>query len=206
MKRTALKRKTPLRAKTALKSSASFANKGAKVKLRNVPALDEPGAVNDSKEASTRRSKHRRGNGLQGVGRTPAQIAHHERVIGLGCFACNALGLEPQSRLCLHHTAGRNKGKGDTSEWRVICLCVEHHDPSSLCGASTKGLSVHHNRKLFVSEVGSEIWCVHETYKALQSCPPWLGEHLWWAYLELPDRASQETWLLEHGKPKGRNA
>lgn len=195
MKKTPLKRKTPLKAKTGLKSTGGF---------KSIPAIKSTSGAPVQKPSSTLKNKNtvsvRSKSGMKGAGRSDAHKQYHERVISLGCFACNYLGITPSSRLCIHHIDGRNTGKeNDYSEWLVVCLCHEHHDPSSLCGASTKGLSVHHNKRLFVQLIGSEKWCVMETFRELDIMPPWLAQEQWGQYLCLTEKDIQENWIVIGG-------
>lgn len=190
MKRTPLKRKTPLKQKSPLKSTSGFKNKTLSASLvsKSEKVYQEYKAI---KKPNTR-------HGLQGCGRSEAHVLFHSKVVELGCFACNHLRLETKTKLCVHHTKGRNKGRGDFCEYMVICLCTAHHDPSVLLGASTKGISVHHNKKLFVALVGTEEWCVLETFKMLCIGPPWITDDEWSSYLKLDGQECQEQWIVEN--------
>lgn len=179
MKRTPLKRKTPLKSKNGFSGPV-------KKSLVSQSTLKPKSQLN-------KRS-------LAGTGKTTADIEYHNKVISLGCFACNYLNLEPTTRLCLHHIDGRNTGKkGDYSERKVMCLCNLHHDPSTVCGASTKGISVHHNKKAFIETIGTEFWCVYETHKMCGETPLWITESDWEVYLSLDSRLEQEEWILAVG-------
>jgi len=195
MKKTTLLRKTHLKSKTGLKSKTVLKSKTALKVTTTCPSVKTYGG-----DKGDQKNGFIKGRGLQGVGRTEAHKGWHSKVITLGCFACTKLGVEPISRLCIHHTNGRNKGKGDFSEWSVFCLCELHHDPSVCSGFSTKGLSVHHNKKLFISTIGTETWCVHETFRELNLCPPWLDEEMWMEYLSISDKDLQEIWLVNSEK------
>lgn len=178
MKRTPLKRKTPLKSTCGFKKAAVI--KTAKTSTQLV-------AFKKGKASS-----------LVGKGKSNAQVEFHSIVVELGCFACNKLGLISKSRLVIHHPRGRNKGKvGDASEWFVICLCYEHHDPSTMCGADMTLPSVHCNKKLFVELVGTERWCVHETYRILDRRPPWIDLAQWNEYLALTKKEDQELYLVD---------
>ncbi len=183
MKRTPLQRKTPLRTKTALKP---------KSQLKRLTPLRNSGGV-DAKKVQQSKSR-----GLSGHGRTATDKAWHSRVAALGCFVCNHLGAVTTECLRIHHPIGRNKGRdGDCCERFVICLCDLHHDPSIMCKGVLDGPSAHGNKRLFRELVGSEAWCVYETYRALHVRPVWLEEGLWGDYLSLAEQSEQEVWITE---------
>lgn len=206
MKKTPLKRSTPLKAKTqlkaktALKAKSTFKkssrlNQSAPLKPKSAPTIKVSlkGIASPAVKAN---SSSRRG--LSGLGKTKAHEVFIQKVVSLGCMACNRLGLTPISRIVFHHPLGRNKGlKGDVSEAYGFGLCWNHHDPSTACGADNSAPSVHCNKKLFVKLIGTERWCVHETYRNVSECPPWLDSDTWKLYLDICEQEAQEFFLLE---------
>ena len=116
---------------------------------------------------------------MSGIGRTAKEIEYHSKVISLGCIACEKLGEATIWPLNIHHTDGRKQKKeGDYSEWRVICLCEQHHNPA--LAFSQQDIypdldlpSVHGRKKLFHEKVGYEKDLVEETFIKLNVIPPW---------------------------------
>lgn len=186
MKRTPLKRKTPL-------SSKGFIQ-------RKTPLKGSAISSYTSKPKSIMEPKLIRRNGLKGYGRSAADKMWHSQVAGSGCFACRVLGVDTVLPVRVHHPRGRNKGKpGDISEQFVICLCDDHHDPSVNPAADRSLPSVHGNKRLFRNLVGTEEYCVLETYALLGKVPSWLSENDWDKYLTLATQAEKEGWIIESG-------
>lgn len=177
-RKTALKTKTQLKAKKPWESKSTFKQTGFK------------------KQDPLKAKKKKTSRGLKGHGRTKTDKQLHGDIVDLSCIACLKIGCDPISRLTVHHPKGRNKGKsGDYSEKWVICLCDQHHgSPGAPKEASE--CSVHKNKKAFVELIGTEAWCVHETYRLLNDKPVWLTADEWEFYLDLPDQESQEEWLV----------
>lgn len=206
MKKTQLKRSTPLKAKTQLKAKSPLKakstfkkstplNHSAPLKPKST-AAKKVSLKDISVPAVKANSSSRRG--LSGLGKTKAHEAFIQKAVSLGCMACNRLGLSPISRIVFHHPNGRNKGlRGDVSEAYGFSLCWNHHDPSTACGADNSAPSVHCNKKLFVKLIGTERWCVHETYRNVNECPPWLDIDTWTSYLAICEQEAQEAFLLE---------
>jgi hypothetical protein len=208
MKKTPLKRKTPLKAKSKLvaktplkskkglsKSSTFDSCKVAPASKKNVIA--NPSASSIKKIIPPPKRKY----GLVGHGRSNAHTEYHEQLVRQGCFACNILGKKPTSKLCIHHIRGRNKGKkDDRCEWLVICLCWEHHDPSTLTGGCYESPSVHGNKHLFTEVIGYELWCVYESFRSVGRIPPWLAAVDWSEYLSIEDQNEQWVWILANDR------
>lgn len=181
-------KKTPLRRKTPLKSHSTLKRK---VESLSKKIFNEGKYSKKDKKKSITKSK-----GLFGHGRND----DHRRIHGLlcmkGCLACRILGREPATELNIHHIDGRSNGKvNDLSEYLVICLCIEHHAPMNVCGMKQNLLSVHGNKKLFIQEIGTEIWCVHQGYKLINECPPWLTNSLWEEFISLENHESEDQWI-----------
>lgn len=182
MKRTPLKRKTPLKAK------ASFKKNYNPLKLKSSSMSNKIGETTVTKKKRF---------GLTGKGRSKEHVSYHEKLIRTGCIACEILGTKTSSKLCIHHWRGRNKDNtNDASEWLVMPLCWLHHDPGSSCVGKYDGPSVHGNKKLFVELVGPEIWCVHESFKRTEETPPWMTESQWLEYDGLGDKGAEIEWLI----------
>ena len=187
MKRTGLTRKTPLKSTGTLRSSTGLKTT---TPLARKPFKSVPGSI--KKQVSLTRSR-----GLKGHGRSTDDIEWHGLVVQEGCFACNYLGVVSRHTLRIHHPAGRNKGKdGDCSEMFVICLCDQHHDPSIAENTDATAPSVHGNKKKFRAIIGSESWCVYETYRLLDTQPKWLSSEDWLAYLRIYDKGCQEATIM----------
>ncbi len=136
--------------------------------------------------------------GLKGYRRTKEDCDFHAKIVAQGCLPCRVMGREsnPMVALRVHHPEGRNLGKVfDCRERFVFCACDEHHDPSILMHTTKEIGSVHGNKRLFVRQVGTEAWCVHETYRAVRLCPPWLTVSQWEEYLGVQGKSQQEIWL-----------
>lgn len=176
MKRTALNRKTPLKRNKIVTSN---------VKSENESRVSQPNPNVKNKIKS---------RGLKGHGRNEFQVSLHSRIVDKGCFACNFLNEKPNSKLCIHHPRGRNKGKnGDVCEEFVICLCQQHHD-STMC-VGFRGPSVHGNKRLFLNVIGTEAWCVLQTYRSISMIPSWLSNEEWDDYLRLSSPLDQANWI-----------
>lgn len=181
-----LKNKTPLKVRSVLKSTTSLKSNGSiKSKI----------SVN-----STVKKRY----GLVGKGRSVSDVSFHGRLVASGCFSCNYQGVDTPFTLRVHHPRGRNKGKGDVSEKIALCLCDQCHDPgAALLPDKLRTLldidapSVHGNKKAFKEQIGSEAWCVLESYKALKENPVWLNQNEWGHYLSLTEKSSQEFFANE---------
>jgi hypothetical protein len=195
MKRTELKRKTPLKSGSPLKKTAFN-----KPKLKNIIIPAETALTQEVKR--TFRTSSLKKASLAGFGRTDAHKAHHNALVQLGCFACKILQLEPTTRLCVHHVDGRrnNSSPTDVSEFLAFCCCDDHHRPSSMVGTEKNNPSVHFNKREFVKQIGTESWCVHESFRLLCRCPPWLSDEEWLSYLAVTNKDQQEEWIVYYEK------
>lgn len=207
MKKTPLNRKSPLKANSTLKQNKPL-------KTKSPLKQKKPLKVNSSLKRSTFKSKPTpcvtgkaldserlprkvRSKGLCGHGRNEDHKRIHSLLVSQGCFVCRMLGLRTKTRLTIHHIDGRNNGKkSDLSEYLVICLCEEHHTPINVCGMAANEISVHGNKRRFKKEVGTEIWCTHQSYKLIDECPPWLNDTQWEEFKSLNDHDGEDQWIL----------
>jgi hypothetical protein len=190
MKRTPLVRKTPLKRSPLVRKTPLKATSGVKPKSPLKSSLKIKGPSKSRKKAY---------RGAMGHGRSASDVLWHASVAASGCFACRQLGLQTRLVVRIHHPNGRNKGKGDHCEKIVIALCDDHHDPSINSNADRTQPSVHGNKRLFKDLIGTEMWCVMETYRLLETSPPWLLEHQWSNYLDLVSLDEQESMIVVLG-------
>ncbi len=178
LKKTPLKRKTPLTSNSCLKRSGFSQKENSTLKrqapLRRVSKKKQSQA--DGEIYSTIVTKS---NGLTGKGRSADDVAFHARVASLGCIACLKLGLSAVFPLRIHHIDGRYQGgEDDLSERKVLPLCDQHHHPSLAfeCNGLKPDIeapSIHDRTKLFVKMVGTESSLLIEVYEMLEEVPPW---------------------------------
>ncbi|MFT6904801.1 MAG: hypothetical protein ACJAS1_001455 [Oleiphilaceae bacterium] len=199
MKRTALKRKTPIKANTNINAKKSFISSGTstlkrsgfnspqkplktKSTLKTHKPLKNISYKKKTEQVKTGKfikSTFNKNTGLQGVGRTKDDIDFHSRVAALGCIACKMLGIDTVHTLRIHHIDGRNQGgDNDYSERKVLPLCDQHHRPDIAfeTGGSPFDLdapSVHGRKKKFVGMFGTETELVDKIYVMLGEKAPW---------------------------------
>lgn len=201
MKRTELKRKTPL------KPGKGFKKKGGALRKtqKGFNSTISPSPVRKNQTSKTGQLKAR--NSMKGAGRSASDIAFHGELVDNGCIACAVGGLETLHPLQIHHPRGRNKGReGDVSEKYAMCLCAEHHDQRIYSGYWSGSQfvpvrddvpSVHKSKRIFISAYGTEDWLVHESYRAIGATPEWLSNLEWESYCLIGDKNEQESYLIE---------
>lgn len=207
MKRSApLSRNSTLKRTPLKRGNSTLKRTGFKQK-----SYEEVLASTKEKAASKSSEKPRpklKSYGMTGRGRTAGDKQFHSSIVGLGCFACRVTGRESTSPLQVHHIRGRNKGNC-VSERLCVCLCSEHHDQTTFSGYFNGSVWVpadrslpgpHHAKKRFIEQIGTELWCVHETMRLLNECPVWLTDAQWSEYLALLDQSDQELWLQGLGR------
>lgn len=227
LKRSPLKRKTPLKAKKSLQSKTPLkAKKSLESKtslktystLKTKTPLKSSGEglstysslkpVSDKKKAANAKNPPKKRNSMKGHGRKKVDIDHHTKLVANGCMACNHEGLTPYHPIQIHHPDGRSRGKeGDYKERFAIALCAEHHDQRIYNGfylgmtwmpADRNIPSIHHNKKGFIELYGSESLLVHKSFENIEETPPWLSESEWKEFLDLKDDESREIWLRDN--------
>ena len=149
---------------------------------------------------------------MHGAGRSDGDKAFHGRLVSAGCIACRVGRLETIHPLQIHHPDGRNKGRaGDHSERIAVCLCAEHHDQRIYSGYYAGGdfipvregvPSIHHAKRLFVEEYGSEYFLVFESYRILDEKPGWLWSEEWEKYLAEPFASKRQAIAAAVMKPE----
>lgn len=208
MKKTKLVRKTPMKRGGPLKSKTglkTYAPLKAKSQLKRKTPIKSASILNSDRSVSTAKPKTR--NSMRGKGRTSVDIKLHGMLVAAGCIACR-LGKEKTVHpLQIHHPEGRNKGKqGDVSERIAMCLCAGHHDQRIYKGYWNGGIfvpvdpsmpSVHHTKKTFIDQYGTELRLVHESYKLIGEQPAWMDESEWADYLRITLRPEQEEFISE---------
>lgn len=63
--------------------------------------------------------------------------------------------------------------------------------------------SVHGNKRLFKAQIGTELWCVHESLRRAGQTPPWFTDEQWSEYLALDDQELATDWLVMFEKQNG---
>ncbi len=188
MKRSGIKRKTPLQSKSYLKRSTPL--------KRGNSVLTTSTLRRSSTPISSK--------GLRGHGRKQSDIALHSRLASLGCFPCRVLGIQTISPVRIHHPNGRSRGKdGDYKEAFVFCACDLHHTNTPPIGIifDPNTPSVHcGNKRKFKQLVGSEEWAVLESYQLLQEKPCWLSAEQWKDYQSCCSKEGQEQWITDVGR------
>lgn len=138
MKRTALHRKTPLRAK-----------KGMEQRERKVYSFGGGPKV----PKRTLRKRRTRPTA------TTAEKAHLGMVAKMGCIACRQNGIYQAA--CIHHIRTGYGTGWRASHWEVIPLCSKHHQYG---GA---GVAFHAAPRTWMGKFGTEIALLVEVYRTL---------------------------------------
>lgn len=90
---------------------------------------------------------------------------HYETVAALGCLVCKRLG-RGYVPAQLHHVA---EGSGKRSDWSVVGLCEDHHDPHRT-GSGFHGMGTRKFCAAFrvpgESEYGLLIWLLEDLARA----------------------------------------
>lgn len=94
-------------------------------------------------------------------------------VASLGCLVCARLGATSGKRVQVHHVA---EGSGPTSNFSVVPLCEEHHDPNRT-GSGFHGMGTERFCLIFkvpgLSEYGLLVWLAEDVANYLKRRFSW---------------------------------
>jgi hypothetical protein len=161
VKRTAIQRKTPLKAKIGLKSRTALK---AKVPLRTKSPLkqvsdkrkaEKPHAISTLRTVSPSRKK-----------RTPAESAHLSSVVALGCLACRNFGYGYVPAVPHHIRDGKQGGRLKASDYETLPLCPEHHTDGDI------GVALHSGAATWQRIHGHQRVLLRQVYALLGYPPP----------------------------------